>query len=283
MEPETAKRPSVFTLAVASWRSALGAALTMLPLYAAVTAALFGLDYAFPFLETKLAVIRPGRTDLLTLMQVPGAWLFALEKLSLGLAAAPAALATMRHVLVEDGWRLSPGPMLRFWGWTAAMLALALAALCLAGLAVTPEVSLVGIVLKAFAFLLPVLLLWVFPAVAQDEPAASIAARLDKALERWDGNFWRTIIVLALTGIPALLLQRLPAAVILRRPDAPADAVAKFDATIAGSAIHAAFTVLVVVIGASAVAWCYSSARLYRARRAPLAGAHDAAAPTAKR
>jgi len=282
MEQASPKRPGIFTLAVASWRSALGAVLTMLPLYAAVTAALFGLDYVFPILETKLAVIRPGRTDLLTLMQVPGAWLFALEKLALGLAVAPAALATMRHVLVQEGWRLSPGPMLRFWGWTAMLLVLALAALCVAGLTVTPDVSLIGIVLKAFAFLLPILLLWVFPAVAEDEPAAGSAARLDKALERWDGNFWRTVIVLAMTGIPGVLLMRLPAAIIMRRPGAEADAVAKFDATIIGSAVHAAFIVLVMVIGASAVAWCYSSAKLYRVRRDPLGGTHDAPEPAAK-
>jgi hypothetical protein len=277
MEQASAKRPGIFAMVVASWRSALGAALRMLPLYAAVTAALFGLGYVLPIVETKLAVIRPGRTDLLTLMQVPGAWLFALEKLAAGLVMAPALLATMRHVLVPDGWRLSPGPMLRFWGWTAALQILALAALYLAGLAVTPDVSLVGIVLKAFAFLLPVLLLWVFPAVAADEPAAGIAARLDRALGRWDGSFWRSLIVLVLAVLPGTLLLRLPAAIILRRPDAPADAVAKFDATLLGSAVHAALTVLVAVVGAAAVAWCFAAIRLYRPKPEALGALHEAA------
>jgi hypothetical protein len=118
--------------------------------------------------------------------------------------------------------------------------------------------------------------------VAEEEPVANIAARLDKALERWDGNFWRTVIVLALTGIPGILLMRLPAAVIMRRPGAEADAVAKFDATIVGAAVHAGFTVLVMVIGASAVAWCYTSAKLYRVKRDPLGGAHDVTEPAAK-
>jgi hypothetical protein len=282
MEQVSAKRPGIIELVVKSWRSALGALLGMLPLFAVVTAALFALNYAFPILETKLAVIRPGKTDLLTLMQVPGAWLFALEKIALGVAAAPAILATMRHVLVQEGWRLSPGPMLRFWSWTVAVSVLSLGALYLSyQTAVSPGLGLVGIVLKLFAALLPLLLFWVFPAVAEGEPAAGIAARLDKALERWDGNFWRTIIVMTVAGFPAVLLQRLPAAIIMRRAGGTADAVAAFNATLLGSAVQAALTVTVAVIVASATAWCYYAAKMYRVTREPLGAAHEIAPPAA--
>jgi hypothetical protein len=118
-------------------------------------------------------------------------------------------------------------------------------------------------VLKGFALVIPFLLLLVFPAVAADEPAASMAARLDKALERWDGNLWRFIAVLLLTVGPALLLQRLPDAVIQRRGGS-ADAAQTFDASLVGSAVHSALTVVLIVVGAAAIAWCYNYARLPR-------------------
>ena len=261
---ESTKRPGIFELGARAWRSALGAAVTMLPLFAIVAAALFVLNYAFPMLETHLRVIRPGRTDIMTLMVVPGAWVFGLEKLALGLAAAPAALAAMRHVLIDDGWRLSPGPLLRFWCWATALMVLSLGSLYLSGLAVAPELGLAAIVLKGVAIIIPVLFLFIFPAVAAGEPAANVVARLDKALERWDGNFWRTIIILALTAGPGLLLLRLPAAIILRRPGATTDTVQAFYATLIGSAVDAALMVLFLVIVSAGLAWAFFSARMPR-------------------
>lgn len=263
MEQASAKRPGIFELAARTWRSALGAILGLLPLCAVVAAMLFGLNYVFPILEQKMAVIRPANTSIFVLMAVPDAWFFALEKLALGLVAAPMALAAQRHVLVADGARLSPGPLLRFWLWAAAILVFALCALYLAGLAVAPELQLVALALKGFAVAIPFLLLLVFPAVAADEPVANMAARLDTALERWDGNLWRFFFVLALTVGPALLLQRLPEAIV-QRHGGSADAAQAFAASLAGSAVHSALTVVLIVVGAAAFAWCYSFARLPR-------------------
>lgn len=282
MEQALAKRPGVFELGARAWRSALGAFLGMLPLFAAGAAVFLALNYAFPILEEKLHIVRPASSSIFVLMVVPGAWVFGLEKLILGLAAAPAALATMRHVLIEDGWRLSPGPMLRFWCWVGALLVMSLGALYVSGLAVAPELALVAMVLNGIAVLIPLLFLMIFPAVAAGEPAKGLAARMDKALERWDGNFWRTVIILALTAGPALLLQRLPAAIILRRPGADADAVQKFDATIVGSAVNSALMVLLIVIVAAGVAWAFFSARLPKPVKLPL-GATPEDAPAVKR
>jgi len=130
------------------------------------------------------------------------------------------------------------------------------------GLAVTPELQLVSLVLKGFAFLVPFLLLLVFPAVAAAEPAASLVARLDKALEHWENNVLRFLAVLLLTVGPAMLLQRLPEAVIQRGDNAAA--VQTFDASLLGSAVHSALTVLLIVVGAVALAWCYRFAKLPR-------------------
>jgi len=271
MEQALPKRPGVLETAVKSWQSGLGAFLGMLPLFAIVAAALFGLNYAFPQLETALKVIRPGRTDVFTLMAVSGAWVFALEKLALGLAAAPAALATMRHVLIEDGWRLSPGSLVRFWIWAAITLVLALGALYLSGLAaLLPSLNLISLILKGFAVIVPFLMLMVFPSVAADEPVDSAAARLDRAFSRWDGNFWRIAIVLALTAGPGILIQRIPAAIILRRPGASADAVQTFDASLIGSIVQSALAVVLVVLVSAGVAWCYKVARMPRPARKPL-------------
>ena len=270
MEQILAGRPGVLELAARAWRSALGALVGMLPLFAMVAAALFALNYAFPQLETALKIIRPGRTDIITLMSVSGAWAFALEKLLIGLAVSPAALATMRHVLIDDGWRLSAGPLLRFWCWCAVVLVLSLGALYVSGLAVAPELALVAIVLKGVGVIIPLLFLMLFPAVAAGEPAASPAARMDKALERWDGNIWRIVIMLALTAGPALLLQRLPMAIILRRPGATADTVETFNATLVGSALQSALQVLLIVIVSSGVAWAFAFARLPKPVQVPL-------------
>ena len=100
---ESTKRPGIFELGARAWRSALGAAVTMLPLFAIVAAALFVLNYAFPMLETHLRVIRPGRTDIMTLMVVPGAWVFGLEKLALGLAAAAGGQGGLRPAPLDRG------------------------------------------------------------------------------------------------------------------------------------------------------------------------------------
>jgi hypothetical protein len=198
---------------------------------------------------------------------VPDAWFFALEKLALGLAAAPMAFAVQRHILAAGGTRLAPGPLSRFWLWAAAVLVFALGALYLAGLAVAPEVALLALVLKGFAVAIPFLLLPVFPAVAADEPAVNMAARLDAALERWDGNFWRFLCVLALTVGPAMLLQRLPEAIIQRR-SGNVEAAQAFDASLIGSAVHSALTVVLIVVAAAAFAWCYNFARLPRPAKA---------------
>jgi hypothetical protein len=270
MEQILAKRPGVFELAARAWRSGLGAFLGMLPLFALGAAVFFALNYAFPILEEKLHVIRPASTSIFVLMVVPGAWVFGLEKLILGLAAAPAALATMRHVLIDDGWRISPGPMLRFWCWVAAVLMLSLGLLYLAGMAAAPELALIALVLKGVAIIIPLLFVMIFPAVAAGEPADNLARRMDKALERWDGNIWRTGIILALTAGPAMLLQRVPGAIILRRPGADSDAVQKFGATLVGSAVNSALMVLVIVLVSAGVAWAFFSARLPKPARKPL-------------
>jgi hypothetical protein len=270
MEQILARRPGVFELGARAWRSALAAFLGMLPLFAMGAAVFLALNYAFPILEEKLRIVRPASSSIFVLMVVPGAWVFGLEKLVLGLAAAPAALATMRHVLVGGDWRKAPGPMLRFWWWVAALLVLSLGALYLSGLAATPELQLVSIVLKGIAIVIPLLFLMIFPAVAAGEPVKSFAARMDKALERWDGNFWRTVIVLTLTAGPGILLQRVPAAIILRRPGADADAVQKFDATIIGSAVNSVLMVFLIVIVSAGVAWAFTSARLPRPAKQPL-------------
>lgn len=281
MEQILAKRPGVFELAARAWRSALGAFLGMLPLFAMGAAVFLALNYAFPILEDKLRIIRPASSSIFVLMVVPGAWVFGLEKLVLGLAAAPAALATMRHVLIDDGWRLSPGPMLRFWWWVASLLVLSLGALYVSGLATAPELQLVSLVLEGIAIIIPLLLLMIFPAVAAGEPARGFAARMDMALERWDGNLWRTVIIMALTAGPGLLLQRLPAAIILRRPGATADAVQKFDATLVGSAVNSVLMVFLIVIVSAGVAWAFASARLPRPVKRPLGATHEDA-PIAK-
>jgi hypothetical protein len=262
MEQASGPRPGILELAARTWRSALGAVLGLLPLCAVVTAALFGLNYVFPILEHAMTVIRPANTSIFVLMAVPDAWFFGLEKLVLGLVAAPMALAAQRRVLVPDGASLSPGPLLRFWLWAAAVLIFALGSLYVAGLAVTPELQLVSLVLKGGAFLVPFLLLLVFPAVAAAEPAASLVARLDKALEHWENNVLRFLAVLLLTVGPAMLLQRLPEAVIQRGDNAAA--VQTFDASLLGSAVHSALTVVLIVVGAVALAWCYRFAKLPR-------------------
>jgi hypothetical protein len=262
MEQASGPRPGILELAARTWRSALGAVLGLLPLCAVVTAALFGLNYVFPILEHAMTVIRPANTSIFVLMAVPDAWFFGLEKLVLGLVAAPMALAAQRRVLVPDGASLSPGPLLRFWLWAAAVLIFALGSLYVAGLAVTPELQLVSLVLKGGAFLVPFLLLLVFPAVAAAEPAASLVARLDKALEHWENNVLRFLAVLLLTVGPAMLLQRLPEAVIQRGDNAAA--VQTFDASLLGSAVHSALTVVLILVGAVALAWCYRFAKLPR-------------------
>jgi hypothetical protein len=262
MKQASGPRPGILGLAAWTWRGTLGVLLGLLPLCAVVTAALFGLNYVFPILEQEAAVLRPASTSIFVLMVVPDAWFFGLEKLALGLVAAPMALAAQRYVLTPDGTRLPPGPLLRFWLWAAAVLIFGLGALYLAGLAVTPELQLVSLVLKGFAFLVPFLLLLVFPAVAAEAPAANIVARLDTALGHWEGNVLRFLGVLLLTVGPALLLQRLPEA-ILQRGDS-AGAVQAFDASLLGSAVHSALTVVLIVAGAVALAWCYHFARLPR-------------------
>jgi len=271
MEQAYPKRPGVFETAVKSWQSGLGAFLGMLPLFAIVAGALFGLNYAFPILETQLKIIRPASNSIFVLMVVSGAWVFALEKLALGLAAAPAALATMRHVLITDGWRLTPGALVRCWIWAAVTLVLSLGALYLSGLAgQVASLNLISLILKGFAVIVPFLMLMVFPSVAADEPVRSVAARLDKAFSRWDGNFWRIAIVLALTAGPGILFQRIPAAIILRRPGASADAVQTFDASLIGSIVQSALAVLLVVLVSAGVAWCYKVALMPRPARKPL-------------
>jgi hypothetical protein len=263
MKQASGPRPGILELAAWTWRGTLGVLLGLLPLCAVVTAALFGLNYLFPILEQEAAVLRPASTSIFVLMAVPDAWFFGLEKLALGLVAAPVALAAQRYILAPDGARLPPGPLLRFWLWAAAVLIFALGALYLAGLAVTPELQLVSLVLKGFAFLVPFLLLLVFPAVAAEAPAANIVARLDTALGHWEGNVLRFLGVLLLTVGPALLLQRLPEA-ILQRGGGGAGAVQAFDASLLGSAVHSALTVVLIVAGAAALAWCYHFARLPR-------------------
>lgn len=283
MEQALAKRPGIFETAAKSWQSALGAFLGMLPLFAIVAAALFGLNYAFPMLETQLKVIRPASTSIFVLMVVPGAWVFALEKLALGLAAAPAALATMRHVLIDDGWRLSPGPLLRFWIWAVVTLVLSLGALYLSGLAgLVPSLNLISLILKGFAVILPFLLLMVFPSVAADEPVVSVLDRLDRAIGRWDGNIWRIVIVLALTAGPGILFQRLPAAIILRRPGATTDAVQTFDASLIGSIVQSALAVVLVVLVSAGIAWCYRVALIPGPARKSLGGETHPMAPLQK-
>ena len=262
MEQASGPRPGILELAARTWRSALAAILGLLPLCAVVAAVLFGLNAVFPVLEQEATVIRPANTSIFVLMAVPDAWFFALEKLALGLVAAPVALAAQRYVLAPEASRLAPGPLLRFWLWAAAVLIFALGSLYVAGLAVTPELQLVSLVLKGGAFLVPFLLLLVFPAVAADAPTASLAARLDKALEHWEGNVLRFLAVLLLTVGPALLLQRLPEAVIQR--GGSAGAVQTFDASLLGSAVHSALTVVLIVVGAVALAWCYRFALLPR-------------------
>lgn len=281
MEQAPAKRPGILTLTARAWRSAAAALLILLPVYAVVAAALFGLTYAFPLLEQKLAVIRPQSTSLFVLMAVPDAWAFGLEKLALGLVAAPAAFVTFRQVLAKDGSRLAPGPLLRFWFWAAALLLFSLGALYLAGLATTPDLQLVSLVLKAFAIALPILLLLVFPAVAAGEPAEGFAARMDKALERWDGNFWRFLAVLLLTVGPGLLLLRLPTAIVLRHSGGDADAVQRFNESLVGSALHAALAVVLLVIGSAAMAWCFAFTKLPKPAKQPF-GARKDASPAAK-
>jgi hypothetical protein len=275
MEQALVKRPGILELVAGTWRSTLGALLGLLPLLAVVAAALFGLNYAFPMLEQKLSVVRPASSSLFVLMVVPGAWVFGLEKLAIGLAAVPAALATHRRILVDNGPHLAPGPLLRFWLWALSALVLSLGALYVSGLAATPELQLVSYVLKGFAVAIPFLLLPVFPAVAAGEQAASPIARIDKALARWDGNFWRFVVLALLTVGPGLLLMRLPDAVILRRSAGNADAVQQFDAGLLGSALQSALMVLLVVIAAAALSRFYQFSNLPRPVKQPLGAAHE--------
>jgi hypothetical protein len=278
MEQAVVKRPGIYELVAGTWRSALGALLGLLPLLAVVTAALFGLNYVFPMLEQKLAVVRPASSSLLVLMVVPGAWVFGLEKLAIGLAAVPAALATHRRILVDDGPHLAPGPLLRFWLWALTSLVLSLGALYVSGLAATPDLQLVSYVLKGFAIAIPFLLLPVFPAVAAGERAASPIARIDKALGRWDGNFWRFIALALLTVGPGLLLMRLPDAIIQRHSGGSADAAQQFDASLVGSVVQSALLVLVVVIAAAALSRFYQFSNLPRPVKRPLGAAHETSA-----
>jgi hypothetical protein len=271
MEQVSVKRPGIFELVTGTWRSIAGALIGLLPLLAVVAAALFGLNYGFPLLEQKLRVLRPASDSLFVLMAVPGAWVFGLEKLALGLAVAPAALVTMRRILADDGPHLAFGPLLRFWLWTAAVLTLLLGSLYLSGLAATPDLQLVSLVLKwGIALALPYLLLPIFPAVAAGEAANSVVARIDRALERWDGNFWRFSIVLLFSVGPVLLLLRVPAAIVQRAPGAASDAGQTFDASLIGTAIHAVLLMVAVVAGAAALAWCYNFSKLPKPKTKPL-------------
>ena len=271
MEQALAKRPGIFDLVTGTWRSAAGALIGLLPLFAVVAAALVGLNYVFPLLEEKLRVIHPASNSIFVLMAVPGAWVFGLEKLALGLVAAPAALVTQRRMLADDGPHLAFGPLLRFWLWAAALLTLLLGSLYLSGLAATPDLLLVSMVLKyGIAIVLPFLLLPVFPAVAAGEPARSLVARIDNALAVWEASFWSLCAVLLFTVGPALLLQRVPAAIIQRRPGAATDAGQNFDASLIGVAIHAVLTVVLIVVAAAALAWCYRFANLPKPKTKPL-------------
>ncbi|MBV9551059.1 MAG: hypothetical protein JO256_15430 [Alphaproteobacteria bacterium] len=269
MEQVLIKRPGIVELTIGTWRSIGGAFLGLLPVLAVVAAALWGLDYIFPVIEQKLRVIRPASTSMFVLMVVPGAWVFALEKLALGLVAAPAALVTMRRILVDDGPHLSPAPLLRFWLWAAMVLVMSLGAFYLSGLAATPAVQLISMVLELLAIVIPLLVLLVFPAVAVGEPAPGLAARIDTGLERWDGNIWRFTLIVLFTAGPVWLLQRLPAALI-QRFGAGSDAAEKFDASLAGSVVHAVLTVALVVAASAAVAWCYNFSKLPKPPRRAL-------------
>jgi hypothetical protein len=249
------KKPQGWHIAGRAWAGARGALLSMLPFYAVMIALLMALAYSLHLLEGNLRVIRPRNDTLMVEMVMRESWYYALNWLARVLLLAPVAVATFRYVLVDDAPRLAPLAMLRVWAWTAVLAILSLGSLYLTGLMVAPSFGLMVIVLKVFAFGLPLLLAPAFAAIAAGPASGS---RVEMALEDWDGNIWRFAVAIALTLGPVYLLSYLIDAWIGRTDP---NALSAFRETLPGLAVNAAFSVFYVLMLAATLAWCHAWAR----------------------
>jgi hypothetical protein len=250
------KKPFGWHIAGRAWISAPGALLGLLPFYAVMIGVMFAAGYGLHLLEAKLGVIRPRNDTILTEMVMRESWYYALAWGLRILLLAPVAVATLRYVLVDDGPRLAPGPLLRFWGWTVSVCVFSLGALYLAGLvSATPAFGLLVIVSKVFAFGLPALLALAFAASAAGAPAG---ARIETALEGWEGNIWRFVLAFALTLGPLYLASRLLDNFIARRGT---EAATAFQEGLPGIAVIAVLSVLAVLLFSATLAWCYAWAQ----------------------
>jgi hypothetical protein len=249
------KKPFGWHIAGRAWVSAGGALVSMLPFYAVMVGLMVALGYGLHLLEGQLHVLRPRNDTLLVEMGMRESWYYALNWLARILLLAPVAVASFRYVLVDDGPRLQPGAMLRVWGWTLMLAVLSLGSLYLTSLMLAPSFGLMVIVLKVFAFGIPLLLAPAFAAIAASPANGS---RIEAALEDWDGNIWRFVIAIALTIGPVYFLSgRIDAFITRTDPNA----LSAFYETLPGIAVNAVFSVLYVLLLAVTLAWGHAWAR----------------------
>jgi len=249
------KKPFGWHIAGRAWVSAGRALVVMLPFYAVMAGLMLALGYGLHLAETKLGVIRPRNDTILTEMVMRESRYYALGWLARILLLAPVAVATFRYVLVDDGPRLSPTAMLRVWGWTLGLSIFSLGALFLTGVAVAPSLGLLVIVLKVFAFGVPLLLAPALPAIAAGPANGS---RVEGALEDWDGNIWRFVVAAALTIGPVYVISWRIDALIAH---GDANALSTFYETLPGLAVTAVFSVFYVLLLATTLAWCHAWAQ----------------------
>lgn len=249
------KKPFGWHIAGRAWISALRALLVMLPFYAVMAGLMLALGYGLHMAEGKLGVIRPRNDTILVEMVMRESRYYALGWLARILLLAPVAVATFRYVLVDDGPRLSPTAMLRVWGWTLGLSIFSLGALFLTGVLVAPSLGLLVIVLKVFAFGIPLLLAPALPAIAAGPATGS---RIEGALEDWDGNIWRFVVAAALTIGPVYFISSRIDALIGRSDP---NAISAFYETLPGMAVNAMFSVLYVLLLAATLAWGHAWAQ----------------------
>jgi hypothetical protein len=215
---DTAARPNVFGIAKRTWGS-LFAALAQMTLLLVITYALMvGLDVAIDRLQhlLKVPTILALRNIVKENLRMPWPGIFTAVGLDFAaclvraVISAPLAVAMHRFVLLGETRRffyLSP-VTLRFSLWLIGLQVpvVILSWLILFAGAATGLVPILTVLLISLAlFLMQTLQL--LPAVALEEPSRDVSARLETALERSEGMFWRTLASLVLTMLPVILVR----------------------------------------------------------------------------